>query len=544
MTGNRETGKPGNRETGKPGNRETGKPGNRETGIIIDDAPDKNKTARKNDVIRTGIASGGHEVVQRYGSANAEYIKGYRGVDNETGQAFNKSLRGIAKGKIHPDYAKQNIKQQAGYSAEVAATSRDNAEAIINKSSVRTARSEDVAGYGKNHPVVDRVQLLDGHVIDGSQSQMKFVGDRDDLFAKIANEKGKLARYRGVKLELPSEQYEGAAQYCRDKAQALRQQAEGAAKAGNPDVAAQRLREADNYEQLANNVQDSGLTTEEAIFHREHPKLATARDIARTSHRAGLQAAQYGAAIGGVIATVQNVFAVARRQKELGAAVKDIAVDTAKAGALGYATGATGSALKSVMQQSGSTATRALSKTGLPALVVSTCVSLSGTIRSYVRGDISEAQMLADVGEKGAGMLSAGMMAAVGQVVIPVPFAGAIIGGMVGHTLSSMFYHVALESARRVEASREQLQRIRDIETAARARIAWHQEVLDHFIRTEIPQLREATHSFFNALEHAPDVDAMAAESNRFAALLGKQLEFANQEEFDSFMDSDRSLQL
>jgi len=453
-------------------------------------------------------------------------------------------LRGIAKYKTSPEYADQNIKQQAGFSAEVAATSRDNAEAIINKSGVRVARSEDTVGYGKNHPVVDRVQLLDGHIIEGSQAQMKFVGNRDELFKNIASENGKFSRYRGVKLELPSEQYEGAAQYCRDTAQALRQQAEIVTQKGKPEAVAKLRREADRYDALADNVQDSGLTTEDAIFYREHPKLATARDIAKTSNRAGLQGAKYGAAIGGTISVLQNCFALVQNKKDFGAAAKDVAIDTVKAGALGYGTGFAGPAAKGAMQQSGKQAVRALSKTNLPTLVVSTCMAMSGTIKNYVNGDISEAQMLTEIGEKGAGMLSAGMFGALGQLAIPVPVVGMVIGGMIGHTLSSLFYQSALESAQRVDASREHLQRVQAIEMAARARIAWQQEVLDNFVRIEIPQLQQATQDFFAALVQQENIDGLVLEANRFAALLGKQLEFKNMEEFDGFMGSERSLVL
>lgn len=214
---------------------------------------------------------------------------------------------------------------------------------------MRTSRSDDLAQYGKNHNVVDRVKLLDGQIIEGSEAQMKFVGKRNQLFERIAREDGKFSRYRGVKLELPSEQFDGAAEFCKHRAQRLRKQAdiiehgrpakaaalrlkagqmesshpEQAARLrnqaeqiehGKPAVAAKLRREADNYEQLANDVSDSGLTTQDAIFYREHPKIATALDIARTSHKAGVEGAKYGALIGGVISLLTNAFSVAQEK--------------------------------------------------------------------------------------------------------------------------------------------------------------------------------------------------------------------------------------
>ncbi|WP_174865133.1 hypothetical protein [Pectobacterium polaris] len=510
-----------------------------------DEGRSHKKDSVQQDQFRTATALASNEVVQRFGGASAEYLKGYRGVDNETGQRFAKGLADVAKHKVNPDYAAQNIKQQAGYSAEIATTSRDNAEAIINRNATRTIRSDDLSEYGRNHNIVDRVQILDGKIIEGSQSQMKFVSNREELFRKITKEEGKFARYRGIKLELPSEQFKDAEAFCRKKALDLRVQADKVEAQGKSDIAAKFRHEADNYDQLAENVCDSGLTTEQAIYYREHPKLATTIDIARTSHRAGVEGAQCGAVIGGAISLLMNAFNVVQQDKSLNDAVKDVAVDTAKAAALGYGTAFVGSALKAGLQQSERQALRAIAGTSAPALAVNVCLSLGSAVKRYVTGEISEAELLTEVGEKGAGMLSSGMMAALGQAAIPIPIVGAAIGGMVGYTLSSMFYQSALDAARDVELSRERLQSIRAIETEARARIAEEQAVLDEFTRKEIPQLRHETESLFKAIKNdCESIEQLAFAINHYATLLGTKLQFQTMTEFEEFMDSDQPLTL
>ena len=107
---------------------------------------DDSKSRIERDIARTGIALSTSETVQRFGSANAEFVRGYRGIDNETGKKLAKGLADIAKHKVNADPLEgaKNIKQQAGYSAEVAATSRDNAEAIIGGSKLRSSRSDDL----------------------------------------------------------------------------------------------------------------------------------------------------------------------------------------------------------------------------------------------------------------------------------------------------------------------------------------------------------------------------------------------------------------
>lgn len=510
------------------------------------DAEETRKNEIQQDMARTATALSASETVSRYGSANAEYIKGYTGLDNETGQKLAKGLRDISQGKLNPDYAEQNLKQQAGYSAEVATTSRDNAEAIINRSKVRTSRSDDLPQYGRNHNVVDRVKILDGQIIEGSQSQMKFVGDHEQLLKDITKPDGKFARYRGVKLELPSEQYEGAVKHCKQQAETLRSNALRAEQAGKPEVAQRLNEQATNYDQLAENIVDSGLSTEDAIFYRKHPKIATALDITRTSHRAGVEGSKYGAVIGGSISLLANALSVAQEKKQLGEAAQDVAIDTAKAATLGYGTAFAGSALKGGLQQSSNQSLRTLANTNAPALAVNICISLGSSVKRYVTGEISEAQLLTEVGEKGAGMLSSGMMAALGQIAIPVPFVGAAIGGMIGYTLSSFFYQSALEAAQGVELSRQQLERIRAIERAARERLAAEQAELDAFTSRELPQLRLETDRLFAIIGSTSpgNTDALASAINQYATLLGKKLQFQNLAEFDDFMGSDVPLTL
>jgi hypothetical protein len=85
---------------------------------------DRDDTETTQNIAQTGIALSTAEAVCRHGSATAELIKGYNGIDNETGQRF-KGLSDISRHKVstNPVEAAKNIKQQAGFSAEVAATS-------------------------------------------------------------------------------------------------------------------------------------------------------------------------------------------------------------------------------------------------------------------------------------------------------------------------------------------------------------------------------------------------------------------------------------
>lgn len=505
---------------------------------------DDSRDEVERDIGRTAIALSTSEAVNRYGSANAEFVKAYTGIDNEAGKVLSKGLKGISQEKT-------GVKHRAGWAGEVAGTSRDNAEAIINKSSERTIRSDDLKHYGidtdpKYREAVDRVRVDEnGKIIYEAQTKLEASGNR--VANQVSHEDHKYSKYFGKKLELPSEQVEDAKTYCRNRADNLRKHALQAEQKGKPELAEKFRERADRFDRLAEeDIVDLGISTQQAIDYAEKPLRETLKDIASTSHRAGMEGAKYGALIGASISLLSNAVSVAQEKKQFAEAAQNLATDTVKAAALGYGTAFAGAALKGGLQQSSNQTLRTLAGTNAPALAVNICLSLGSSVKRYVTGEISEAQLLTEVGEKGAGMLSSSMMAALGQLAIPIPFVGAAIGGMIGYTLSSFFYQSALEAAQGVELSRQQLERIRAIESAARERLAAEQAELRVFTNNEIPQLRRETERLFAIADNPSlsNTDDLAAAINEYATLLGKTLQFQNLAEFDDFMDSDKPLAL
>lgn len=98
----------------------------------------RNNEERKEDENRRimgkaleGVAA---ETVQRFGSAIKEHLAAYAG-DREKPADENsrppKTLKSIAKMETSNEFKKQNLAQQAGFSAEVEAVARKNADNII-----------------------------------------------------------------------------------------------------------------------------------------------------------------------------------------------------------------------------------------------------------------------------------------------------------------------------------------------------------------------------------------------------------------------------
>jgi len=158
------------------------------------------------------------ENVERFGRASSEYIKGYNGTVDSTGKIIRKGLKQVSESKVHPDYKYQNIKQQAGFSAEIHYVDKTNAEDIINKNHNRIHRSNDI---GRGNDIQFDVLSVDEFGNPTWGAQMKFCGkfgtpdeiqkSSEDLVKKLAGDKWE--RYRGNKILVPKEQHDIAKKY-------------------------------------------------------------------------------------------------------------------------------------------------------------------------------------------------------------------------------------------------------------------------------------------------------------------------------------------
>ena len=572
---------------------------------------ESDKTEREASARNTASALGVGVVTERYGRAIEEDIVGWSGVrvnaDGST-EMLQKGYASIGNYNINPQYAEQNIAQQAGYDAEVLYSTQKTKEAILAGNDTRTARVDDITDENGrkrvNDPVSDIAQTdTSGNVIEGSEAQMKFVKDPTKICDSIA--KGDSGRYRGHKLILPSEQVEATKAYCtaqvdkcQEQAQALREQAakleaKGDIEGAKAKLALAETREqaAENYKELAGNIEDAGFTTEQAKAYRLNPVKETLKSIASTAHDAGLEGAKYGAAIGGSISLFTNLMAVAEGDKKLSEALKETAKGTAKSAALGYGTAAAGMALKATMaqaygaletqaveaakkvvkeaaQESGKKASTyavkkaaetaskefaesamgmvarrsaSLSRTNLPALAVTICLESGKLIHHSAKGEIDGLQFMEKMGEKGSSMLASSAMATIGQIAIPIPVVGAAIGGMIGYTLSSMFYNSALEAFKGANKAWKDYAAIKARFEEAQAYREYYRAELSRLFREHMDEQKRVLETCFYAMDNASCVDDFAIAANHLGRSFGKNLQFATRHEFDQHMASNKA---
>lgn len=514
---------------------------------------------KKKKAAAAGVASASTEIVQRYGSAVKEHVVSYVGQDNETGQQLAKGLKDISRSKTDAAHHDQNIKQQAGYSAEVKATARENAEkAIRGEKRTKTTRTDDMAKQpdgkggtigGTNEQYYDLAEVdKNGIYVEGTGRQLKFVGGTpEDCADKLLQKKYDKYRDADVDIEVPSDFYDGVTARLEEKAKKLQKEIENAEKSGKTELAEQKRSQLERVKKTQENLRKSNVSNKEAVEARVRPLISTAKDIARVSHRAGMEAAGTGAAVGGGISFIRNSVSVIRGEISVAEATEEIVGDTVKAAGLSYATGFAGSTIKGCMQNASSNYLQALSKTNLPTMLVNTALQTGKTLKRFANNEIDGVECLTELGENGVGMLASSAGAVVGQVIIPIPIVGSVIGGMAGYAMATAYYNSLVGALRDAKLAHERRLRIeKECAEAIACMREYRRDIelaTEEYLTEHIDAFKQALGIMEEALE-CENIDGFIAGANMITEKLGGTKQFSIKSEFDQMMQSSTSFML
>lgn len=506
-----------------------------------------NNESNKKIIINATTVNIEKETINRLGSAVKEHIVAYNGIDNETGKILNRSLKDIANSKINIKYKQQNYKQQAGFSAEIKETARENANRIKYGKNTRITRTDDIGRV--NDPLYDHVELDKfGNVIEGSGTQMKFVGkNSDECLNKLMSKKYQKYRDNNVSFEVPSDYYNDIQQKIDTKVDKLEQQKRAARNSGNSRLIDKHQKEIDELKKVKKNMKKSHVSNKEAMEARKSPRLSTAKDIHKLSHEAGIEGAKSGAMIGASIATITNIVDVINGKKNINEAAVDTAKTTGKSALTGYIATYGSIALKASMQNSSLSIVRSLSGTGLPGAIVSTAISSLSALREFIDSKIDGIEFLTRVGENGMATAISIAYGVAGQILIPIPIAGAIIGSFVGYTLTTMMYGGLMKAINEAKLAREERIRIeKGIEEIIKQIKVYRKEMnkyIDSYIWDYSKAFNKAFYNIKSSIQMR-DVDGFIDGVNQITCKLGGNVQFNNMNEFEKFMKSDESFVL
>ena len=489
------------------------------------------------------IVSHNIEGAQHYGSATQVHYDAYP------------ELKAFANRKVHPDYVETNIKQQAGFSAEVKSAARQDAERIIHgEDGIKTIRTDNMRPQsdgkgnnigGKNEQLYDLAEIDEyGNYIRGTGRQLKYVGGNPKECTNKLLSKG-YDKYRNadVEIEVPSDFFDGVQSDLQNRAAKCRESIARAEANGNTELAAKQRAQLERIEKTSSKVKRGKLTNDEALEARKHSVISTAKDAGKIAHQAGVEGAKFGGAFAGAMSGVYNIKALIDGEKSLDETLIDTALDTGKGALTGYVvSGGTALAGKTIQNVLGKFSTQLVADASLPGKIITAVMITGKSLGKYLNGEISTSECLLEIGENGLNVATAGYGAMVGQAVIPIPVVGAAVGAAVATILTSSLYQNLINSLNNDLLEHEERVRIQaECKVAAEEARKFRGE-LEKYLADYFQGFKDCFDEAFAILDNAfiaGDADGMIAGANMITGKLGSNVPYNNMVEAMAFFASD-----
>jgi len=307
----------------------------------------------------------------------------------------------------------------------------------------------------------------------------------------------------------------------------------------------------------------------------------TIKNIAKSGGKAAIEGAKFEAAF----SSVRNLKEVTSGEKDLGEAVIEVGIDSAKAGARSFGTDIGSKLIKSTVEKASQKTTNAMLEKGLtkfvesggPGKAIVVIAEAGHSLKSYLDGDINETELVIELGEKGTGIAASFALGAQGAVVgasagaliggivgsvIPVAgtvagaeigltagaITGEIVGNMVGYMMGTELYNVVKNYIASNSFDPERAQRLYNLYNKLADEIHESRMALEANLKQiHFEEQQKIMHGFTNMhnaiLEN--DYDAINNSLAYICKRFEVQLAFETQDEFDDFMlDDTKSLKL
>ena len=300
---------------------------------------------------------------------------------------------------------------------------------------------------------------------------------------------------------------------------------------------------------------------------------AIAQETVQNAHAVGIDAAKSGISVGAGISTTQNMAKVLTGDYSIGEATFNIAIDTAKAGAVSYISGIETRIIEATARNISKSAGSYVSscanhflQTGGPAKTLAILSEVGETVTNFLAGEIDEKEFINELGEKGTslamsfvagtqGATVGGFLGAIVGSVIPGAgtvagatigtAVGELVGNMVGYMIGSKICHTLKTGIDSYEAYLEQQQQLTIYYNQMANQLEKHRIELEKSLQTALNEHRTTLNHAFTSMNEsilANDTNAITDSLRIICEEFGTTLPFATQDKFDAFMTDNSSV--
>lgn len=241
-----------------------------------------------------------------------------------------------------------------------------------------------------------------------------------------------------------------------------------------------------------------------------------------------------------ILATsTREMIEVLKGEKTLKDATRNTGKTAISIAACGGANRLVGTALKSVSNK----AVSSLLKSGhVNTMMQVSCVILD-SMGDYVNGNISEGEFVEQVKEKGIDILGVMLGSCVGQILIPIPYVGAMVGSMIVSTVCGEVYRTYKKIADASYAS--EAAKINSVAEAALREMQTHREHLQALVINEYEGWDKIFDESYQSILEATfnnDVEGIAQGLENILSVFNGQIQFKTEEEFSAFFDAPNAI--
>lgn len=367
---------------------------------------------------------------------------------SDTNGAHTLGLRDISNWKKNADHYLTNIKQHAGYAAEVLSTTKENLLAISKGTGITTSRADDLPDlFKKNDQYVDKVRR-DAHGNILERIQTKFVGKSgESCLAKLMSKDFEKYILDGKvdKIEIPKDYYqeirsnnliENKLTHYYEQLSRIQDDPAKAEAVQNLEANIAKLKKLDSM------LEESTVSMREAIDSVLDPQSTVKKLFSKESLALGAKSTLITTGITLTVSTVENVSEFIDGKIKVDEMIKDIVSETAIAGAIDIGSELISGSVSAVMLKSSVKLLNTIAKSGIPSAVVSFAVESYDSISAYAKGEICTSTLAYELGDAAASVAGAAIGGNLGSVR---GFSGALVGSFVGAAVASEIYATAVE---------------------------------------------------------------------------------------------------
>jgi len=424
-------------------------------------------------IISSGIYTSLNDLIKQETLVQKEISRGFHGGNGAKGHKH------ISKHLLHPVYKSQNLKQQAGFNAEINFVTKSNVKSIRNGSSVFAFRTDEIGRINDQETDVVWINEKTQQQVFSSKTQIKFRGSSGKENIQLFLTPKEFQKYEDQLLAIPSEQFSEALIYLDKQIASLEQKREFLKDNGNVKELENLLQKKDRVESVKSRLIDGG-SRKKAMQYRLNPLNEYLKDSIKEAHYAGKQAAIQGA----VIANILTVPFIAKRlysdeNYKITDGSKDYFKQMVTSIVSSYVvTGAT-ILIQGQLTQSPSDLTQNFLKMNMTRPMITTSVEITKNLKRLSSDPNYElSNFLTDTSEYIVASLSATFFTTAFKSVLPkaLPKVIASFPGMLGYIAGQYIVKELIRLENEARISKERLHEIKEFCSEMKV----HLDMLDH----------------------------------------------------------------